>query len=229
MYYFDRNLTQTGRMNMSKTEISQRLKCLMADKEIRTTELARKTDLPQPTVHRIVSGISPNPHISSLKPIAKFFNVTIDQLKGLKPISWLNISGLLKTQLTVGHEIPVLNWQEVGDWKSKLQAKEFDQTVSCDAKVSENAFAVKMNDSSMEPVFTEDTILIIDPNKEFHHKDYILVKRERSNDIVFRQISIDEEHRYLKPLNAGDEKYKISLLEQGDKILGTLAQMKRSF
>ena len=214
---------------MSKTEISQRLKCLMADKEIRATELARKTDLPQPTVHRIVSGISPNPHISSLKPIAKFFNVTIDQLKGLKPISWLNINGLLKTQLTANREIPILSWQEVCDWKIKLQSKEFEQVVSCDTDVGESAFAVTMNDDSMEPVFTEDTILIIDPHKEFHHKDYILVKRIKTNDIVFRQIIIDDEHRYLKPLNTNDEKFKISLLEQGDEILGALTQMKRSF
>lgn len=46
------------------------------------SELARKVGLKQQTVHRLLSGTTPDPRISTLIPIAKHFNITIGQLLG---------------------------------------------------------------------------------------------------------------------------------------------------
>ena len=53
--------------------ISQILKILMFKKNINATQLARKIDVPQQTLHRILAGSSPNPHLKTLGPLADFF------------------------------------------------------------------------------------------------------------------------------------------------------------
>jgi len=201
----------------------------MANKGLKTTDLARKTKLPQPTVHRIVSGITPNPHASSLKPIADFFNVTIEQLKGIKPIAWLKMDSLFKKQLGQINEIPVLMWDEASDWKQALKNTKHDESILTDAAVSDNAYALRMNDHSMEPIFPEGTLLIIDPDKLMTDKCYALIQIDQSKLILFRQIFIDENFQYLRALNDKEEKFAIKTRQPQDRCLGVLTQIKRDF
>jgi len=214
---------------MNKLAISQRLKYLMADKEIRVTDLARETKLPQPTVHRIVTGISPNPHSRSLKPIADFFGITLDQLKGKKPISWLNIKGLLKSQMTTTKEVPLLPWDDACHWQQKLTSHDYTSVVTTDVNISHHGFALIIPDNSMDPVFPINTILIIDPEREMEDKKYVLVRLKEANELLFRQLSIDGKQYYLKPLNINEEKYTIKLFTSADQYIGTLVQIKRNF
>src|SRR3990167_1974125 len=103
---------------MKNTRIAQILNRLMAEKKIRATELARRINLPQPTVHRIATGACEHPHISSLAPIAHFFSISIDQLKGHEPIPWLDRAS----------KVPLLTWEDVLHWpikKNEIQKGEF--------------------------------------------------------------------------------------------------------
>jgi len=59
---------------------------LMSEKGIKSAELARKTGIGQPVVHRLMTGTTENPQILTLKPIADFFGVTLDQILGLRPL-----------------------------------------------------------------------------------------------------------------------------------------------
>jgi len=60
---------------------------LMAEKEIRSAELARKTGVGQPVIYRLMNGVTDNPQVLTLKPIADFFDISLDQLLGLKPLT----------------------------------------------------------------------------------------------------------------------------------------------
>ena len=66
--------------------LSTVLSYLMSGKGIKSAELARKTGIGQPVVYRLMTGITDNPQIQTLKPIADFFEVSIDQLLGIKPL-----------------------------------------------------------------------------------------------------------------------------------------------
>ncbi len=63
--------------------LSNILSHLMAKTGIKSAELARKTGIGQPVVYRLMTGTTENPQILTLKPIADFFGVSIDQLIGL--------------------------------------------------------------------------------------------------------------------------------------------------
>lgn len=66
--------------------LSSILSQLMTEKGIKSSELARKTGVGQPVIYRIMTGVTDNPQIHTLMPIADFFKVSIDQLLGIKPL-----------------------------------------------------------------------------------------------------------------------------------------------
>lgn len=50
----------------------------MFKKNISATKLASKINTPQQTLHRIISGSSPNPHFKTLELLAEFFEVSVE-------------------------------------------------------------------------------------------------------------------------------------------------------
>lgn len=60
---------------------------LMTENRISSAELARKTGIGQPVIYRIMTGTTDNPQVLSLKPIAAFFGISIDQLLGYSPLN----------------------------------------------------------------------------------------------------------------------------------------------
>ncbi len=67
--------------------ISTVLTHLMSEKGISSAELARKTGVTQPVIYRLMTGETVNPQILTLKPIAHFFGVSLEQLLGAVPLN----------------------------------------------------------------------------------------------------------------------------------------------
>lgn len=67
--------------------LSSILSHLMAEIGIKSAQLARETGIGQPVVHRLMTGATENPQVLTLKPIADFFDVSLDQLLGLSPLN----------------------------------------------------------------------------------------------------------------------------------------------
>ncbi len=201
---------------MKNTRIAQILNRLMADKKIRVAELARRINLPQPTIHRIATGMCEHPHLSSLQPIADFFSLNIEQLKGHEPIPWLDRTS----------KVPLLTWDEVILWpkKNDRQNSEFILT---DAALGKFGFAVKIEDASMDPVFPKNTVLIADSEKQAKDRSYVIAKLANHPKAIFRQLLMDAGDRYLKPLSPDFEQYRMTRLNSNDKILSVVVQAKR--
>lgn len=60
----------------SATSIAERLRQLMEEQEVGENELARRSKVPQPTIHRILKGVSKSPRISNLESIATSLGTT---------------------------------------------------------------------------------------------------------------------------------------------------------
>lgn len=210
--------------------ISEILSRLMFEKKIRTAELARRINLPQPTVHRIVTGTSPKPHMSSLTPLADFFGISVEQLKGLEPIPWLSLHDNTRMAQAGWREIPLISWEEAATWHERSEdADNLVETVFCDAKVSEGSFALRMNDASMAPQFPIGTLLIVDPEKAIKDRSFVIIKLKSAPIALFRQLLIDGSQLYIKPISPEFEHFRMTLLGDEDFICGTLTQIKLNF
>jgi SOS-response transcriptional repressor LexA len=202
---------------MKKTKIGKILNQLMAEKKIRAAELARQIGLPQPTIHRIATGAIEHPHLSSLEPIARFFSISVEQLKGHDLIPALDKVS----------KVPLLTWAQAVDWPLNKDEIDGRELIFTDANVGLNAYALKVNDVSMDPVFPKNTLLIADPDKEFKDRSYVVAKLSSTSDPIFRQLLIDANDYYLKALSPDFDQYKMTYLNKNDNILSIVVQARR--
>jgi SOS-response transcriptional repressor LexA len=202
---------------MKNTKIGQLLLRLMADKKIRVTELARQVGLPQPTVHRIVTGACEHPHLTTLAPIAAYFGITVEQLKGHELIPWLDRAA----------KVPLLSGGDVLKWPANKNKLTQHDLILTDANIGQHAYAFKVNDAAMDPVFPPETILIADPERQPKDRSYVIAKLAHTEQPIFRQLLIDARDRYLKALSPDLESNKTTRLTQHDKILSIVVQAKR--
>lgn len=204
---------------MKNTRVGQILNRLMDEKKIRVAELARRINLPQPTVHRIATGSCEHPHMSSLVPIADFFSVSVDQLKGHEPIPWLDHAS----------KVPLLTWEEVLNWQAKKDKMQSGKLILTDASVGRCGFALNVKDASMDPVFPMHTVLIVDSERQAKDRSFVIAKLDNYHEAIFRQLLLDAGDRYLKPLSPDFGQYKMTRLNNNDKILGVVVQAKRNY
>lgn len=206
-------------------KLSRILQKLLYERRITPSELARQAHLPIPTVHRLVTGKSTRPYSSSLKPIADYFSLEIEQLIGERPIpNWESKNSINNLANERIKTIPIIAWKDIANIR---EAKEKSEHVVFTVNTNNDCFALIMHDHSMEPLFPKNTILIFDPNKEPTDRSYILVKLTSGLPPVFRQILIDIDQRYIKSLNH-DFKEQMRLLNQNDVIIASLLESRIS-
>jgi len=210
--------------------ISNILKTLMFKKNVNTSQLARELKLPQQTLQRIVSGVSPHPHGKTLKPIADFFDVSLDQLKGKSPLPDSAVDmGLPTITKAKAKEVPIIEWNEVEPYLSNPEAFNANELAFADPKLSEETFAITLPDSSMEPYFPKGSLLILDPKKPAKDRCFVLAKIAESDTLIFRQLLVDGEHQYLKPLNPDLNAFPMRLLKGSDTILGVMVEFRHRY
>ncbi len=209
-----------------KNSMNTILKGLMAELGINESELARRTGIGQPVVHRICSGETDNPKVATLSPIANFFAVSIDQLIGTEPLSPDRIPGTFNPDAQGWRQIPLLGWEQILSWPNLTQKSGPLPTISTDIELSQHAYALAVRDTTMEPRFPEGTVLLIDPDLKPNSLDFAIIHIEGQNLPNFKQILIDGEHTILKPLNSD---FKTLLLNKPHKFLGVMVQSRMDF
>ncbi|MCK4869476.1 MAG: LexA family transcriptional regulator [Gammaproteobacteria bacterium] len=204
---------------------SVNLKHLIETHNLNTLELSRRTGIGQPVIYRIISGETDNPKIATVCALADYFGISVNQLIGETPLP------NSKNEIAKLFEIPLYDQDHISNWPNlSSKIKENIEKVPSDLTPSPNLYALRSSDESMEPLFPKDTILILDGDKKPQNHSYIVVKLKSGKDILFRQLIVDDDLQYLKPLNPDSDKYKMKLFNpKADKCLGTLIQAKMDY
>lgn len=209
--------------------LSTILRKLMAEVDVSEAELARRTDIPQPTLHRILSGATRSPRGASLAPLANFFSVTINQLLGVDSLPADRIAGTYNPRIQGWTTVPVINWKQASEWKTfkhKLRESSWDTWTSTDLPVSEDAFAIEVRGTAMEPRFNEMTMLIIEPQRQPVDRDMVVAAPKNKESALFKQFLKDGDRAYLKSIN---EQFKALDIASDYHIIGTLIQARMDF
>ncbi len=208
---------------MKKTKLAITLKSLLEKTNLSESELARKTGVCQPVIHRMASGETDNPKIDTLRPIAKFFSISLDQLIGDVPISFCQPIFHVEQEL---YNLPLITLALAPDWpqnKDQLTTKTLVQT---DINTSEQAYAIRLKDSTMYPMFPDGTLLIIEPTQVAIHRDFVIAKIKGHPNAIFKQLLVDGKNTYLKSTNSDYQPIKLS---KHDKVLGVMLQVRIDF
>ena len=210
-------------------ELGKILKKLLFNRDMRPADLAREINLPPPTIHRLITGKSTRPYPSSLQPIADYFNIQVEQLLGESPLPGEPEVALteqnrppINSQL---HEVPLIPWQQL----SHLDLNKQYDTIPYLGQISKTGFASILCDTSMEPIFARDSLLVFDPTRSANDRSYVLVNLAESKTTVLRQLVVDGEQSYLKSLNPDLQGFQIRLLNEQDIIVGVLLECRTCF
>ena len=214
---------------IDRPKLHEVLDKLMQEVGINEAELARKTEIPQPTLHRILSGATKSPRGNSLAPLANFFSVTINQLLGVDELPADRVAGTHNSRIYGWTPVPHISWENAASWSSfqhELRSQTWHNWISTDLAVTDAAFAITVIGDSMLPIFTEGTALIIEPTLEPNNRDYVILKTKTGTQALFRQLLIDGNDRYLKPING-----EFRTVEYGKEteIIGVVVQSRMDF
>lgn len=199
-------------MSKNYPNLSKILKKLLFDRNMRSADLARELDMPPPTVHRIVTGRSSRPYKSSLETIAKYFNLTINELIGDNN-NEVTVTGISTTTL------------KYVDWELLQPLKNSDDSIVVH-NVSPQSFVLQLNDHSMEPLFPLDSILIFDPTVEIKDRSYILVKPNCEDKHIFRQVIFDGNKKFVRAINPDLITTSLRQLNENDLIIAKLIESR---
>lgn len=212
------DITDTG------NQLGTTLKFLLRELNMNESQLARKTGIGQPVIHRMASGETENPKIKTLVPVAKFFGISISQLIGEEPLPNKQQPGsFLTSRQWAG--VPLLEWDEAVNW-NELDKSKLARQISVDVRISDDSFALRVRDSSMKPLFPEGTLIVVDPAAKPQNRDFVVVHLADQKWPVFKQLLVDGDDMYLKPLNPD---FRLTHLDKPHKILGVVVQGKLNF
>ncbi|MBA2653358.1 MAG: LexA family transcriptional regulator [Tatlockia sp.] len=210
---------------MMKVNLSSNLQHLMRiHGNLTPSELSRLADIPQPTIHHLLFGSTKNPRKKALEALSNFFSISIAQLIGEVELPQI-IPDNIKEDLQL-KAIPILKWDMLKNWPVDKSSFTFTKEILLDKKITPDSFAVIVNDTSMEPLFPKNSLLIFDIGKIPQDRDYVIARFGDNYTILFNRLFKENNEFYLKE-NLEDGNFKlVKLNETRDKIIGVLIEAR---
>ncbi|OAQ21012.1 LexA family protein [Thermosulfurimonas dismutans] len=186
-------------------------------------QLAKRSGLSEKYIRLLERG-ERKPKVETLKKLALGLGVPFEEVAeaaGLEvrrvekvpvvPWSWIKTWGA--TELS-SHGLKVADRasEEHWDWVEVIPA-------------SPRAFALRVNDDSMEPEFTEEDIIVVDPTRRPISGSYVVACNGRG-EAVLRQLKVYGDKRILRPLNP---KYPEIELTDEHEIVGVVCQKIKKY
>jgi SOS-response transcriptional repressor LexA len=178
--------------------VKSNLEWLLKSRNINPYELARQTGVPQPTIHRILTGESADPRTSTLQGLAAYFNVHVSNLRDVDlatgekfgPDSSPAFDQNVKPARAGGRAIPVISAVQAGlmtDMEAPYAPGDgFDIIYTDDELLSAFAFGLEIEGLSMMPDFRPGDRVIIDPDLAPNPGDFVVAKNG-GNQATFKK------------------------------------------
>lgn len=210
---------------MNDMTLSDNLQQLMRiHGNISISELARLTDIPQPTIHHILTGSTKNPRKKALEALSEFFSVSIQQLLGQDKLPTI-IPDAVKADLQIS-TIPLIEWDMLYNWPTAGTQIQGAQEILLNKKIATNSFALVSKDTTLEPAIPHNALLIFEADKTPKDRDFVVVHLGEDNLILLNSLFIENGQRYVKQ-NLEDGNFKLIKLDTArDRILGTLIEAR---
>jgi len=187
--------------------LSKNIEFLLKKNGLSSSQLSTESGIDKPIISRILSGKTTNPQVETLKPIADFFKVTIDQLIG----SEINLDKKHGVVVSINRMlIPLIEWKHIPYWMDIKDSYSPSKTIDAKTSSSKDSFALMISNDQFEPRFSIHSIIIVDPTLTPKNRDYILTKLKEGDEITIEQIIIEENKICLKTVCANFEMRKIA-------------------
>jgi SOS-response transcriptional repressor LexA len=208
--------------------ISQILTMLMKHYNLDDRSLSKATKVAHTNIARLRLNPNANPTTATVIPLAKFFNITVGQLCGceaLFPDQQIDNSKLNNANPT---HVPIIEWSSIDSY---LENKSYEQPLTSQFTapthgVSTNSFCLKVADKADELIVRKNSLVIVDPEKQYKHANIVLAKI--IDQLQFVKILTKENGLFFKYLNsAPNETHEFN--QHIHKIIGVIVEVKYIF
>jgi len=204
-------------LNNIKHQVGPVIIRLMQANSLDESSLAKACKISLASLSRIKNNPESNPTISTLRPIAQYFNITIDQLLGYSPLNKEDLKSLnhKKNKKSSDHKnknktknIPVIKTEDINTWlKNKTAKYPINHWLSSDLRYSNHTFVINYNLDSSSSLL-QNCLLFVDPKKELANNDLILIYNTKLSEYLLRNLYIDDNNnKYIKPIENGNFAY----------------------
>lgn len=206
--------------------------------------LAKETGVKQPTIFRILEGESSTPRDSTIRPLAEYFGLSIEELR-YADLKRTDRDGLALGQTPFKSNVepapeqkgyrtaPVISWVQAGEWSEAVDVHEPGYGDGYEAVPSgsgPHVFWLRViGDSMTAPSGTsipEGHLILVDPDVEAMNGSLVVAKLVDSQEVTFKKLVIDAGQKYLKPLNPD---YKTISINGNCRIVGVVIEAKIKF
>jgi len=154
------------------------LKKLIKAKHLTIEALANKLGLSVSTINRLLLSDNVDPKLSTLRTLAHYFGVSLDELVGDQSLQLEDIHGSIgqRTDAQV-QQVPILYWEQVAQAQTltaQLSRPTWEHWVAISEWVGTGAFALRIQDRSLPKPFYFNTTIVVDPGREMIDGDFAL-------------------------------------------------------
>ena len=200
-----------------------------------TTPMANKLDKSQSQLSQLI-GTSPTKNIGD-KIAAEV------ELACNKPPGWLDKEHFTVNEMATAYgteftstllqTVPIIEWELIAKWRSlakTYQPATDKQLAPTTIKIGDLGFALQVLGDTMQSDSGEsipkDATIVVDPDATACSGSYVIAGIKQNQNPTFKQLIIDGNRRFLKPLN---QLYPIVEINNVLKIYGVVRQMIKNF
>ncbi|MBB1489076.1 LexA family protein [Oceanospirillum sediminis] len=183
--------------------INERIKQRRKELGLTQQDIANKLKITKASISLWENG-STQPKGENLFALSKVLNCSQEWLlygKGdIKPAS--EIESNVAPGPEIKRRLPLVNWVQAGTWTPIVEADPSEiESYPCPVACSERSYVLRVQGASMEPEFRDGDLIFVDPEAQWKHGSYIVVRMDDDNSATFKQLIIESGKKYLKPLN----------------------------
>lgn len=200
---------------------------LMEQFNVDDAKLSKVTDVPASTIARMRKNTQANPTTSTLRPIAQYFGISIDELIGDKPLSNPATLQIEDDEENTIVTLPVLTWDQVDEWVSGVSTQlngQLTQWLKTEHDVSDHSFSIPVTSDSFGSLFRKGSLLLFDPLLTPKDGDLVLIQFRDSKQVALRKIIIDGEDIFVSSVNPEIKETK--RLTDASYLLGVLFETR---
>lgn len=235
-------LTHSCRMTNHATLVGKNLDWLMSRRKMTAYDVQRATGVPQPTIHRIISGESADPRSRTLQPLADFFQISLADLRerdletgnvleGLKPgsVGRVEAAAANDTRFTL---IPKVRLRlTAGISGFEVEPEPFDGTTTALSTSwierrgyrPEKLIAVLVRGESMYPEFKEGDLVIVNTEDQKPVDGGVYAINFEGEPVV-KRLTRDAGQWWLTSDNPDQRKYYRRTCDESVVIIGRVVK-----
>jgi SOS-response transcriptional repressor LexA len=127
------------------------------------------------------------------------------------------------------NKVPLLSWVQAGGFGSGSDQYPYpgvaEEYVETDLQ-GKYLFGMRVKGDSMEPLFFENEVIIIDPEVQPQPGDYVIIKKDQEDEATFKQLKKYRGVWVLHPLNS---KYEDQEMTKDMRVVGKVIRKQMDF